>query len=344
MENHIDKLSSRNLSLIGKAIILNTLILGKTANTVEQKTTLFLLKKRGGINVKEPDIHNIAMWIKHLLNLKHKENPSPWTYLATYWLAKDIYKFGKEYNYLKSDNRIKPINQKTPFYYNELIQYIKTQSSTIPKTKAITKILYNNVLEKVSKDHVIYGETQWKSKLINLQFSKIWNNIYYSYGPPHTSDLLFRLMHYATETNQHIYNCCGNKKNLPQTVTIVTYWKTIFTTCNRIKKLTNKNHSPDQHILTLSSNVKNNICKKLITTLTQVITYEIWQSRNHLKYDKIQLPQDTILNKVNYQLKSIIKTHYKYHKIHDTLDTFRELFCINNALAKLEGNKLRIML
>ena len=141
-----------------------------------------------------------------------------------------------------------------------------------------------------------------------------------------------------------MYNCCGNKKNLPQTVTIVTYWKRIFATCNRIKKVTNKNHSPDQNILTLSSNVKNNKCKKLITTLTQIITYEIWQSRNHLKYDKTQLPQATILNKINYQLRSIIKTHYKYHKIHDTLDTFKELFCINNALAKLEDNKLRIML
>ena len=37
MENHIDKLSSRNLSLIGKAIILNTLILAKATNTVAQK-------------------------------------------------------------------------------------------------------------------------------------------------------------------------------------------------------------------------------------------------------------------------------------------------------------------
>ena len=41
---------------------------------------------------------------------------------------------------------------------------------------------------------------------------------------------------------------------------------------------------------------------------------------------------------------STTKTHYKYHKVHDTLDTFTELFCINNALAKLEDNKLWIIL
>lgn len=45
------------------------------------------------------------MKIKHLLNSKQKEKQPPWTYLATYWLAKDIYKFGKDYTYLKSNNR-----------------------------------------------------------------------------------------------------------------------------------------------------------------------------------------------------------------------------------------------
>ena len=90
MENHINKLSCRNLSLIGKAIILNILILAKTAylsnafgipNEIltqlqkkifqyiwqDQKKepiarkTLFLPKNRGGINIKEPDTHNKAM-------------------------------------------------------------------------------------------------------------------------------------------------------------------------------------------------------------------------------------------------------------------------------------------
>lgn len=144
MENHINKLASRNLSLQGKATILNTLILAKTAylsnifpipqeilkqihkkifhyiwinknNEPIARKTLFLPKKKGGINIKEPETHNLAMRAKHLLNLKCKENQPPWTYLATYWLAKDIYKFGKDYHYLKSNSRAKTTNQKTPF-------------------------------------------------------------------------------------------------------------------------------------------------------------------------------------------------------------------------------------
>lgn len=56
----------------------------------------------------------------------------------------------------------------------------------------------------------------------------------------------------------------------------------------------------------------------------------------------MQLLQETILSKRNNQTQAIIKTHYKYHKINDEL--FEELFCINNALAKLEDNRLRIMI
>ena len=126
---------------------------------------------------------------------------------------------------------------------------------------------------------------QWKNKITNLQFPKIWNNIYYSYGPSHTSDLTYRLIHYATETNQHVYNCSRDKKNLTtncnhchlpeDNVHLVTTYKRIKNIWKNYEtsfhKLTNKNHLPEQHLLSLSSNVKNKKYKRLITTLTQII-------------------------------------------------------------------------
>ena len=84
------------------------------------------------------------MQTKHLLNLKYKKIQPPWTHLATYWLAKDIYKFGNEYNNLKSNSKVKTINQKTPFYYNDLINYIKTQNPNPPKIEAYTNLLYEH--------------------------------------------------------------------------------------------------------------------------------------------------------------------------------------------------------
>ena len=49
------------------------------------------------------------------------------------------------------------------------------------------------------------------------------------------------------------------------------------------------------------------------------------------------LPQQTIVNKINAQLNTIL-AQYKKHKPNDTLDTFQYQFCINEALAKIENN------
>ena len=101
MEKHIQKLSPRKPSLLGKAILVNTIILAKTTylsnifsrpeNQIKQiykyifaylwqnktpepisRKTLFLPKQQGGLNIKEPEAH-MSMSLKYLLNLKQKE-------------------------------------------------------------------------------------------------------------------------------------------------------------------------------------------------------------------------------------------------------------------------------
>ena len=115
MEKHINKLYQRILSLCRKVIIINTLILSKTlflsnvfpidTKTTQQihkrifqyiwnnkqepiaRKTIFLKKKLGGLNLIELQAHNIAIKIKHLLQLKQNYKTPPWKNLATYWLA-----------------------------------------------------------------------------------------------------------------------------------------------------------------------------------------------------------------------------------------------------------------
>ena len=72
--------------------------------------------------------------------------------------------------------------------------------------------------------------------------------------------------------------------------------------------------------------------------------YEIWTSRNNIKYDKIQLSQETIITKILTQIRNILTAHYKLHKLNETLPTFQKLFCINNAIAKIHNGKLQITL
>ena len=50
------------------------------------------------------------------------------------------------------------------------------------------------------------------------------------------------------------------------------------------------------------------------------------------------LPQQTIINKIIAQLKTIILAHYKKHELSDTLDIFQNQFCINEVLGKIENN------
>lgn len=54
-----------------------------------------------------------------------------------------------------------------------------------------------------------------------------------------------------------------------------------------------------------------------------MLLFEIWQSINKSKYDKIHLPQNAIINKLNAQLQTILQTHYKKHKLDDTLNQFQ---------------------
>ena len=112
MEKYIRKLFSRQLSRNGKAILLNTSILAKWAyltnvllipdeiltkihkiifqylwqnkkvEPIASKTT-FLPKQKVVLNIKEPNIHNLAIQLKHLQTLQKNKNQPPLIYLAT---------------------------------------------------------------------------------------------------------------------------------------------------------------------------------------------------------------------------------------------------------------------
>ena len=84
------------------------------------------------------------MRLRHMLTLNKQTQPPPWTFLATYCLAKDLYNLSSDYNYLKNNNRIKAFNPKRPFYYYDLVDYIKIQNNTIINKKPINKTIYQN--------------------------------------------------------------------------------------------------------------------------------------------------------------------------------------------------------
>ena len=144
------------------------------------RKTIHLKQKLGGLNLLEPEAHNYAMRIKHVMTLKQKENPPSWKNLATYWLTMVIYKYTKEFHFLMNNNRIKTTNGKKPFYYKDIIDYIKNQNKNMPNTKPETKIIYQNILQQHTKQHKAAGEIQLKNHIPNINLEKIWKNTYKS--------------------------------------------------------------------------------------------------------------------------------------------------------------------
>ena len=236
MEKLINILSPRRLSIYGKTILINTLILSKAShlsnvfaisagktNKINYKIfkylwsnkpaepiarkTIHLKQKSGGLNLIEPEAHNYAVRIKHLMTLNQKEKPPPWKNLATYWLTSDIHNYTKEFNFLVNNNRTKTINGKKPFYYKDITDYIETQNKKITQIKPETKTIYQNIIQQHIKQYKIAGETQWKNHIPNINFEKIWKNTYKSYGQAFTKDLHYRLLHYSTKTNKYMHKC-----------------------------------------------------------------------------------------------------------------------------------------
>lgn len=139
----------------------------------------------------------------------------------------------------------------------KLKQYTKVHSNTVAKIMPF--------LEKCNRKTVK-----------NLQFSIIWKSTYYSYIQPHRTGLPFKLLHNITKTNHCTYQCSWDKADLNPSCDYCHKTEDnlhLFTSCHRIQniwknfkptynKLTKKHHKLEQHMLTLSSNVKNPKCKK----------------------------------------------------------------------------------
>ena len=175
------------------------------------RKTIFLPKKLGGLHLLETQSHNIAMRIKHLLQLKQNHNPPTWNNIATYWLALDLHKISKCYHILMANNRMRTINNKRPFYYQDIIYYIKNENTKIQKIQnPTTKHMYQEIIEHGLTQYKIAGEILWKKLLPTLDFRQIWKNTYFSYAQPFCADLHCKLLHYSTKTNEYMHKCTND--------------------------------------------------------------------------------------------------------------------------------------
>ena len=188
-EKQLFQLSRRHLSLWGKAIILNTLILLKITFSSNifpippyilkqihsnifkhiwqfsnkepiSRETLFLPKTQAGIGLIEPKPHSLAMKIKHFPILKEEQTYEHWTLFRKYMLAAFLYRLHKDFRYLISNNTLKADQSKINFYYEDIVTYIKKYLSILNNPKNL-KIIYKTILKEEYQNYTIIGQPVW---------------------------------------------------------------------------------------------------------------------------------------------------------------------------------------
>ena len=153
------------------------------------------------------------------------------------------------------------------------------------------KTIYHKIIQEGSTTYTITGKTQWKKLVPNIQFQNKCKNTYNSYRQPFQKELHYRLLHYSTKTNHYMHKC--SIENNPN----CDYCGLTEDNLHLFTHKTNREnlHTPTTHTINVIN--ANKETKKLTLTITQIILYEIWETRNNLKYDNITLPAKTIIHK-----------------------------------------------
>ena len=84
--------------------------------------------------------------------------------------------------------------------------------------------------------------------------------------------------------------------------------------------------------------------RKLTLTLTNIIIHELWTSRNKFEKDSILPNIERIVKTINSKLKYIIEVQYKHYKNNNDIQTFTNLFTINDTICAIENDNLKLNL
>ena len=190
MEECAKTQSQRNLSLKGKTIVINTLILSKLwfianvfpipkdlmpqinniifgylwkGSAVEPiaREILFLPRDRVGLRILVPLIQGQALRTKYLLQLGKKDKNNIWTYLGRYWLSTKIHNFTPHWQFLRSN--VIPKNYDVPDSYSDILPLTRENINDIFKKETTTKNIYRTILDRHTRKYEIASEMKWNS-------------------------------------------------------------------------------------------------------------------------------------------------------------------------------------
>jgi hypothetical protein len=331
-----------------------------------QRQILFLPRDKGGLGLLDLVQQGQALRIKYIFQITNNLINKPWIYLARYWLRSELYRYKPEWAFLNHNinnipRYIPGANNITPYHYKRLLQdFVENKDNIIEKKATTTKEIYRAIRITTDSRVDVFVQHTWENSPIlmmngGITWESLWLNMYSSYNVGKIRDILYKLVHnclptkvrikktkdkqsrggrFNTKCSQctkvdentlHIFSRCKHATNVWQ------MYKPIYT-----KLLPNQPYIYEQNALTINlQNITNPKIRKLLLTLTEIILQELWNTRNLCYKEQIQPCKNTSKNRINREMTEIINAHYKYHRLNNTLQTFRQKFTIEGALCSL---------
>ena len=230
METDLDRLKFRKLSLKGKTMVLNTVVLSKvwyTAGVLPlpepkfkeierlmfaflwngrqidpiQRRTIYQPKEKGGLGLKNPKLQQQALQLKFLKDILNEENRKSWLQLPRYWIGFRLSTLNPQWLFLNTYPRVNPICTRscTPYYKHLLETFKDLDLSKLPEIKLwTTRTFYSQLLEK--DEHPTHSFTTfWETHRVNP--ARMWKHIYTSHALGPHQDVHFRFLHRVLPSN-----------------------------------------------------------------------------------------------------------------------------------------------
>lgn len=240
MSASLNSIRYRSLSLKGKIIVLNTLILSKAwygatiIDIPEEKTkeierialkflwndrkydpvtkklknpiarrTLYQMRENGGLSLINPKIQQTALQLKFFKEILDSENKSPCLQLPRYWIGFDLACLNSQWHFLRKYPRLGPTtkDKARPNYMVENLNSFKSiEYNDVISNDWTVRTLYLKFLKKDEHFPKAYRNF-WNARQVDP--TTMWNHIHYSLALGIHQDVHYRFLHRVLPTNHY---------------------------------------------------------------------------------------------------------------------------------------------
>ena len=364
VKNCLDINKQRNLSIFGKACIINTLACGKLwyhLNTqvmhdvyltrftkllfsyiwndkteLVKRETLYLSKEQGGIGLIHIKSKMQAFQVKHIKQLIYGQY-AKWHDFAIYWIGLKLRKYKDKF----ANNNI-PHSYYIPYFYESCIKSLDATQilHNFDLETSTTNSIYNKFCKQIGKTPRI--ETIFPN--INFGWVDIDNKVYSS----ELKNLNWRVLHHIIPCKAELYKRrISQNSDCPRCKAVETVIH-VFYSCNFVKQFWTQitpviNNLSKQNFSSININEivfhsfgNRNIVYKLLVSEAK---YVIWHCRNILYKENVNVDTKFLCD----MFKDRLKIRIRADSVRLIKRQFQKLW-LNNDLISLEDDVLNIRL